>query len=161
MAVVLRDKEASVVIDDAAKGVLIATWFGASTVQLVDEYYAWHGAYLDRHRKEGRRFVLITDASESARPAPAARKRIADGFAKLGPDVKVITIQSYIVVDNALIRGVLTALAWLDERLAGSVLVATPAAAIAQALKDLERAGIAPPSNLSPATYKRPARPAV
>ncbi|NUP09595.1 MAG: hypothetical protein HOW73_26415 [Polyangiaceae bacterium] len=159
MGAVLKDKESAVVVDDAARGILIASWFGEPTVELVDQYYSWHGAFLDRHRKERRRFILITDTYASTRPSPAARKRIADGFKSLGPDVRDFTFQSYIIVHNALIRGVLTALGWLDERLSESVIVATPADAIEGALKDLEKAGIPRPANLSPQGYRRPARP--
>src|SRR5688572_5283315 len=100
MSRVFTDKDAAIVIEDSHPGIQIATWFGEATVSLVDQYYAWHGTYLDTLRRENRKFVLITDTFASDRPPPAVRKRIADGFAKLGPDVKVITIQSYIVAES-------------------------------------------------------------
>ena len=156
---VLRDADSAVVIDDSARGIVFATWFGEPTIPLVDRYFEWHGAYLDRLRKERGRFALITDTFATARPSPNARKRIADRTAALGPDTQELTVGSYLVVENALIRGAITALAWLHAPLAETQAVGSPALAIDAALRDLDAAGIPRPTNLSPATYKRPARP--
>jgi hypothetical protein len=156
---VLRDAPSAIVIDDGARGIVIATWFGEPTLALVDRYFEWHSAHLDRLRKERARFVLITDTFATARPSPSARKRIAERTQALGPDVPHLTIGSYLVVESALIRGAITALAWLHAPLADTVAVGSPALAIGAALRDLDAAGIARPPNLSPGTYSRPARP--
>ena len=156
---VLRDADAAIVIDDRAPGVVIATWFGEPTLELVDRYFDWHAVFVDGVRKARGRFVLITDTFATARPSPSARKRIAERTEALGPDLQELTIGSYLVVENALIRGVITALAWLHAPLAETVPLGSPALAIGAALRDLDAAGIPRPANLSPATYKRPARP--
>jgi hypothetical protein len=156
---VLRDAASAIVIDDSARGIVIATWFGEPTVALVDRYFDWHATYLDRLRKERGRFVTITDAFATARPSPSARKRIAERMDALGPDVQELTVASYVIFESALIRGVITALAWLHAPLAETIAVASPALAIGAALRDLDAAGIPRPTNLSAATYKRPAKP--
>jgi hypothetical protein len=157
--VTLRDKDAAIVVDDSAGGIVFATWFGEATISLVDQYYEWNEAVLERARRERTKFVLVTDTFGAARPSPAARKRIAERFARMPRDVGEITIASYIIIENALLRGVVTALAWMDPRLEGSVTVASVPLAIEGAIKSLTAAGVTPPANLTPESYKRPPRP--
>src|SRR5690242_9647371 len=140
-ATVLKHEGASVVVDDSWPGIVFASWFGEASVTLVDHYYDCHESVLARARGARTKFVLVTDTFGAGRPSPAARKRIADRFAALGPDAKDITVATYIIIENALLRGVVTALAWLDPRLESSVTVASPAAAIEGATAVLKTQG--------------------
>lgn len=158
-ATVLKHEAASVVVDDRWPGIVFASWFGEASVALVDRYYDFHETVLARARRDRTKFVLVTDTFGAGRPSPAARKRIADRFAALGPDAKETTAASYIIIENALLRGVVTALAWLDPRLESSVTVASTAAAIEGAFSVLRANGITPPADLSPTSYRRPPRP--
>lgn len=156
---VIRDVNNAVIFDDRVPGFVFTTWFGEATVPLVDRYYERHASHLADLRKEKRRFVLITDTFAAARPSPNARKRIADLLVTLGPDRRYLTVGSYLVIESALIRGAVTALAWLDASLAETVSVPNVDVAIERGLVDLRNAGQAVPPNFPTAKYRRPARP--
>lgn len=153
------DGESSVTIDDALWPILIATWFGRPTEGLVDQYFQNHDVFLQRARDEGTRIVLITDTFATERPSPMARKRIIDRTEAQAKDVRYLTVESYIVIENPVIRGVVTALAWVYPKMAESKNVGSLAIALEGSIEALRTAGIAAPKHLVPSAYRRPARP--
>lgn len=153
------DGEASVTIDDALWPILIATWFGRPTEHLVDQYFENHEVFLQRARDERTRIVLITDTFATERPSPMARKRIIDRTEAQPADVRALTIESLIVIENPVIRGVVTALAWVYPKMAESKNVGSLALALEGSIDALRNAGIAAPKHLVPSAYRRPARP--
>lgn len=157
---VLVDRDAAVVIDDRSWPIVWATWFGEPTEALVDKYFDCHGSkILERARRERQRIVLLTDTFATERPAPKVRKRIVDRTAEQPADGKSLAMKSYIVVENPLMRGVITALSWIDPTMAESESVASPAIAIERALEALDAAGIPRPAGVTAAAYRRPVRP--
>jgi hypothetical protein len=156
---IVADGAASVVIDPRGWPIVIATWFGEPTELLVDRYFAAHDVILDRARKARERIVLITDAFATERPSAKARKRITDLTAAQPSDVMALTVASYVVIENPMIRGVVTALSWVNPKMAESQNVATITIALERALASLDQAGIPRPKGLTPAGYRRPSRP--
>lgn len=156
---IVADGEATVVIDPRGWPIIIATWFGEPTELLVDRYFAAHAVLLDRARRSRERIVLITDAFATERPSAKARKRITDLTAEQPADVQTLTVASYVVIENPMIRGVVTALAWVNPKMAESENVASITIALERSLAALDAAGIPRPKGLTPSSYRRPARP--
>lgn len=153
------DGESSVTIDDALWPIVIATWFGRPTEDLVDRYFDLHAQLLERAREEHTRLVLVTDTFATERPSPMARKRIVDRTEAQPSDVRHLTVESFIVIENPVIRGVVTALAWVYPKMSESKNVGSLAAALEGSIDALRNAGIATPKHLVPSAYRRPARP--
>ncbi len=156
--VTLRDERSSVVVDSRAWPIVIATWFGPPTEALVDWYFDAHAQVLDRARTRRERLVLITDTFATERPSATARKRIADRTAAQPEDVPLLTLASYIVIQNALIRGAVTALGWILPALAESDTVDSIEAGIDGGLAALDAAGVPRPHDFSAQRYRRPSR---
>lgn len=153
------DGSASVVVDDRSWPVVFATWFGEATVPLVEEYFAHHATLIERARAERTRIVLVTDTFGADRPSPKARKRIGELSAAQAATVAPHTLKSIVVIESALLRGVVTALAWIDPGLAQSENIASIEGAIERALALLDGAGIPRPKALTASGYRRPPRP--
>lgn len=156
---ILADGASSVVVDDRAWPIVFATWFGEPTEALVDRYFAHHATVVERAREQRERIVLVTDTFATDRPSPKARKRITDLSATQAKEVAPHTLKSLVVIESALLRGVVTALAWIDPGLAESENVSGIGVAIERALAVLDGAGIARPPGLTASSYRRPARP--
>ncbi|UJR78974.1 hypothetical protein [Sandaracinus amylolyticus] len=158
--VVLVDGGSSVVIDTRAWPVVIATWFGEPTETLVDRYFESHAEVVGRARTNRERFVLITDTFATGAPSPKARKRIVDLTAAQAADVARLTLRSFVVIESMLMRGVVTALAWIYPKMSESENVATITIALERAFAELDAARIPRPVGMTPRDYRRPTRPA-
>lgn len=156
---IVREGTASVVLDSRAWPVVITTWFGTPTEGLVDRYFDQHATILERGRKNSERIVLISDTFATERPTATARKRIADRTSAHADVAQSITLQSFIVIESALIRGAVTALSWVMPSMEENEVVGSIETAIDRALAALDAAGIARPTGLRARTYHRPARP--
>jgi hypothetical protein len=152
------DGEASLVVDDSRGALYVATWFGAPSDRLVSSYFDWFEGAVGKHLRSKSPFVLITDALDSARPTPGARKLIAERTDAL-PSFGDVNVGNYVVLSNPLIRGALTAMQWISSKPWTSVMVGSMKEALGRALGDLERAGAQRPA-LDPDRYQRPKRPA-
>jgi hypothetical protein len=157
--VIVREGTSSVVLDSRAWPVVITTWFGTPTEVLVDRYFDQHATVLERARKNSDRIVLISDTFATERPTATARKRIADRTSAHAKVAQSITLASFIVIENALIRGAVTALSWIIPSMDENELVDSIETAIDRGLAALDAAGIARPAGLRGRTYHRPARP--
>jgi hypothetical protein len=147
-----------IAMDDTYFPVLVATWMGAPTEKSVRAYFQWLGEMLARARREGTPLVNVTDAGPAKTPGPDVRRLISEltkAWEATGADAKAVT--AYVVVDNALIRGVLTALGWLHGDLHVTH-VSTCAEALDGALLALARARKPAPVGLSPEKWRRPER---
>jgi len=157
MPITFQDGEAAVVADDRHAPIYMSTWYGAATEQVVVDFFAYNRRVIDDNMRAQRPFVIITDATDAARPAPKVRSLITeetDG----SPDPGALMVGNYLVLSNALVRGAFTAMQWLSRRRWPTIVVATPAEALRRALVDLARAGARAPS-VDPAAYVRPSLP--
>ena len=154
----IRDGEASIAFDTRHLPIVIATWFGEPTEALVDGYFDVHERMLRGLEAKGQHFILVTDSFATERPSAKVRRRIVDRMQRIERLATERTLQSYVIISNALIRGVMIALAWIDPKLQGSENVKTPAEAIERAFARLDAEGIRRPPDLSARSYQRPAR---
>lgn len=157
--IVMVDGVTSIVIDERMKPVLITTWFGEATVKIIDEYFDWNDARMARARATGERLVIMSDTHLIDRPTPMVRKRIAERTKASSPDYAKATIGSVIVIENALVRGAVTALGWILPSLSESRFVASIDEGVDYCQTLLEKEGLRPPPGFSRATYRRPPRP--
>ena len=147
-----------IVMDDTYFPVVVATWFGAPSEKAVRIYFEWAREMVARATREGARIVNITDAGPAKTPDAAVRRLIADLTKALeaagGNDEAMM---SYVVVENAVIRGVMTALGWLHGNLKAHH-VSTCAEALEAGIRELARARMPLPKGLEPAKWRRPER---
>jgi hypothetical protein len=151
------DGEASLIVDDSHGALYIATWFGAPNDRVVTRYFDWFDRTVGRHLRDKAPFVLITDALDTARPTPSARKLIAERTDAM-PAFGELNVGNYLVLSNPLVRGAITAMQWISRKPWTSVMVGTLQEALARGLGDLARAGARRPS-LDAERYQRPKRP--
>lgn len=157
--VAVRDGETSVVVDSRAWPIVFATWFGAATEKLAEHYFEQQTRLFDRARREGQPFILISDTFAATRPSATARKRIAELTTAQPADVPGLSLSSYIVIENALIRGAVTALRWVTTSMDASETVESIDVAIERALAALDEAGVARPAGFRASDYRRPTPP--
>jgi hypothetical protein len=150
------DADDVIVVDDTYFPVLITTWFGAPSEGAVRDYFGWLHAMLGRALRDDSPLVNVTDSTAAGVPDATVRRVIAELTKKwesagAGPP----RVSSCVVVDSAVIRGVLQVLAWLHGDLQTSQ-VSTCEKALDEALDILRRAGRKPPLGLVPKAWRRP-----
>ncbi len=100
----------------------------------------------DRALDRKQRHACIFDGSlVTARPSALVRKRLADYTQESGPRSKQWAVGTAIIVPNALIRGVMTAIHWVAPPTIPVETVADFPAAIRWCSARLEAAGVTPP----------------
>jgi hypothetical protein len=156
---VLVDGECSEVVDNTYWPILIATWFGRPSEALVEKYFGEHDRHVQRARNANEKIIVITDTFATERPNPVARKRIVELTEAQGDAARAVTLRSYIVIENPVIRGVVTALGWVYPKFADSENVGSLAQALELGVEALRSLGIPAPVGLVPARHTRPARP--
>lgn len=148
----------SIANDDTFFPILISTWFGSPTETLVRSYYRWLHEQLARSKRESLPLIIVTDSGPAGVPSAEVRRLIADltiEWDKAG--AKEVRAGSYVVIENALMRGVITTLNWLHGDLQNEN-VATCERALALALNNLSGRRVPAPPGLVPAKYRRPDR---
>ena len=153
----IREGGCTIVVDSQYWPVVFATWVGEPNESAVTRYFEASEPLWARARKERTRFVLVTDAARTGRPNAKVRKLIADKTNAQTPDTQDLAAGSIIVVENALIRGVVTALGWILPRLKDSTIVGGIEEAVTTALRLLDEQGLARPPGLTAQRYRRPA----
>jgi hypothetical protein len=152
------DADDVIVVDDTYFPILMATWFDSPSEAAVRGYFAWLDEMLERAKKTRVPLVNVTDSTLAGIPTATVRRVIAEltkAWQAAGADASRVT--SFVVVDKAVIRGVLQVLAWLHGDLS-SKQVATCEEALTGALDVLARAGCKTPQGLSPKAWQRPAK---
>lgn len=147
---------ARVIVDDRYPPVLITIWSGRATVPAarwsMEQTNALSKAFIDRYGA----VVSISDATAAQRPAPDVRKFWADNMSAM-PEIARGTLGTFIVTTNPMMRGVLTAIGWLNEQARAMTHTATMGEALAKSLAALEQFGIAQPTGLQVDEYAPPA----
>lgn len=147
-----------VVLDARYWPVVFATWFDEPTESLVRKYFEAHDVLLERGRANREPFVLVTDTFATKQPSAKARRLVADLTNAQPAHAASLTIGSIIVIESAILRGVVTALQWILPRMADSICVATISQAVERSLSTLDERGVKRPETLSAASYQRPNR---
>lgn len=89
----------------------------------------------------GRRVINVNDASRSIRTSPDMRKFWADMSERNSEMMAAHTLGNIIVVSNPLMRGVITAVSWLNPRVAKMQVLPSLERAVAEAVGRLGGAG--------------------
>jgi hypothetical protein len=131
------------------------TWFGGPTERVLMGFFDANDALIARARGDGKPFVLVVDTAFAKAPSPRLRKVIAK-LTNAQPIDGPAQTRSIIVIENAIIRGVVTALRWIIPRMKDSRIVGSVGQAIDLALRILDEDGTARPSALSATEYRRP-----
>jgi hypothetical protein len=153
----IRDGASIVVLDAQYWPVVFATWIDEPSEGAVTRYFEANEKLLTRARSSRERFVVVTDTAHTKRPSAKVRKLIADKTNAQPKDAVELTMGSIIVVESALIRGVVTALTWILPRMKDSEILGSISEAIDRALAILDSKGVARPKGLSASRYRRPA----
>lgn len=110
------DKGSELLLDDALRPILISTWIGPATLDLVDEFYRWCDGQVAKAKRRGYPVILISDATLAGRPNADVRKAFA--AAKFDVDVP---FKSIVIINNKIIRGAMTAIGWLLGDMSGTI----------------------------------------
>jgi hypothetical protein len=114
---IVEDGDAKVVISTERLPILVATWSGIQTVDLVDRYFDAHYALLRELDARGKCCVMVTLGLAVGRPSPIVRKRIVD---RLDDDRELsnrVLVANAVVIENAIVRGAMVAMSWVDPSL--------------------------------------------
>ncbi len=147
-----------IAMDDTYFPVIVATWVGAPTERSVRVYFQWLQEVFARAKRDGTVLVNITDAGPAKTPSPDVRRLIAELTKELedaGADKQAVA--AYVVIENAVIRGVLTALGWLHGNMQVTH-VASCTEALEAGIAVLARNRKRAPQGLDPARWQRPSR---
>jgi hypothetical protein len=126
--------------------IFIATWIGPATLPLVAVFQEWTEARVDEAVAAGHPAFLISDASAAGLPSAAVRRAFAEQ--KLDAATR-----SYVVITNKVMRGAMTAVAWLMGEELDVVTCRTLADALAQASEATRSCGLTPPSSAAIEAY--------
>ena len=148
--------ECTLTFDDRYSPLLISIWSGRADLEAAK----WHGE-LNREASKvlvarGLPIVSISDALASERPGPDVRKFWADSIAQESREITEATIATFVAFGSPLMRGVLTAIGWLNAEARKIKTTATMAEAIELALAKLAEAGVARPEGLTGESYRPP-----
>jgi hypothetical protein len=156
---VLCDGDASVVADASHGSIVISTFFAAPTVGLVERYFEWLEPTLARFAADKAPYGLINDASDAGRPQPTVRRVLAERGDAASASSLSLMLGSYTVIENPLVRGVMTALSWVSRGGWSTTIVGSCGDAIERLAEDFGKSGTPFPPSLKRSTYRRPGRP--
>lgn len=106
-----------VVIDDRYLPAIVTTFFGEVSLEAATWHGEQHRALVEAQARRGARIITITDSSHTKPPPAEVRKYWADYTKGLPPPIKEATLAAFVVITNPIIRGVMTALSWLNPEL--------------------------------------------
>lgn len=127
---------------------IICTWTGAPTLEVMNFFFERRKAHFDRALASGTKIIQISDLSNMATPPATIRQYIGEQ-GKIR-DVHDGFLSYVVVVPNAVIRGVITAMKWIaGDDVKPVEFSPSIDDAMKKAAKTFESAGIA----FSPAAY--------
>jgi hypothetical protein len=146
------------ILDDRWFPVVIGTWWGELSPELIVSYFGWYDGQLARARSEGTKISLITDGLDVQRPSGEARKSLAIESQVREAANRELVVSTYVVVHGALLLGVLASVMSVFR---GGLRISSTSdmvTALERTLARFDQAGLPRPAGLDPATYVRPSR---
>ncbi len=106
----LRERMGSVefVVNLRHLPIVVETWFGGPTTELIDRYSTWLEGFLYRAAGRGQQVVFLHDATRAGMPDSAARQRLTQI-----PNRSEVILDRVIVFDSPVIRSAVLALGWV------------------------------------------------
>jgi hypothetical protein len=96
--------------DDTRAPMVVITSSGDSTNEEFDAYLTTMTKLLQKRQRYG----IVLDARRSARPSPVQRQKQADWMKRYAAEIRAYNVGIGFVIDNAIVRGALTAILWLQ-----------------------------------------------
>jgi hypothetical protein len=133
----------SIHIDDSGFPIVRVTFTGSVSNEEFDEYLAGMSRMIGRRQPN----VTILDARHSARTPAVQRKKQADWIKQHEAELRRYSCGTAFVITSALIRGVLTAILWLQPMPQAHTVVGSLDEAERWARAQLDRRGAGAPSS--------------
>jgi hypothetical protein len=111
----------SIVIDDSRRPIIVVRFDGLVSDAEFERYLG----ELEAQLEPGQRVCTILDARLAGRAPPRQRKLQADWLARNAGRLRESSVGSVFVITSALVRGVLTAIMWLQPMPVPHAVVAT------------------------------------
>lgn len=144
-------------MDASAWPDLHARFRGTATVEAFQGDQRWDEDQILQAIGQKVKVVCINDTTPGVTVSAEVRKHIGDWTAGLSPLSSQASAGDIVVIDNVAMRGVMTALRWVDPKRLGAVeTVAPPEDAWKRALALLTAAGQKPPAVMTPAWLQAP-----
>lgn len=143
-------------MDASAWPVIYARFRGTATVEDFQVYQRWYEAQIRQAVDQKAKIVCINDTTPGVTVSAEVRKFIGDWLVGLSSLTSLASVGDIVVVDSVAMRGVMTALRWVDPKRVGGVeTVATPEDAWKRALERLAANGLKAPA-VTPTWLKAP-----
>jgi hypothetical protein len=152
----IRERECAVALDSRPHPVLIASWHGVATVELVDRFYRWTDSCAAAALAAEQQLIRIADLTHARPPAAHVTKRALEHARNdLAAEV---TLALYVAVEDPILRRIVTAMRWTagGRREPEVAVVGSMASAIELALDRLRTERIPLPAGLDPIAYRPP-----
>lgn len=154
MVDVNEGKKGVVIVDNRYVPLIVSTFIGEVELDQGLWYERVTLELIAREAQAGRRVVSIHDASRVTKTSADMRRFWAEMSARNSATLESRTLANVVVVTNALMRGVLTAVGWMNPRVASLKLFPSLDAAVAASQKLLQAAGT--PVTIPPGGYQLP-----
>lgn len=128
-------------MDDRYSPLLLTHFRGELDIPMGEWFEATAHRFVRREAARGRKVVHINDASGTTRTSPEMRKFWADATKRAPAVVVENTLANVLVLTNPMMRGVITAVGWLNPEVAALKVYSSRDQAIEGSLKLLEAAG--------------------
>lgn len=128
----------AVVIDDRYCPLIVSTFIGVVELALGQWFEQENVRLIQRERARGHRLIHVHDTTYIERTPPEMRKFWAEMGARNEAMAQQCVIETPLVVSSALMRGVLTAVGWLNPKIAKIPSYATIDQAIVASVAKLE-----------------------
>lgn len=130
-----------VIIDDRYAPLIVSSFAGEIDLPLGQWYEETSHKVIRSHAKQGLRMVGIHDATQAARTSAEMRKFWADMSRRAPKDINGVMLANLIVISNPMMRGVLTAVGWLNPEVAQLRIFPSLTAAVDEAVSTITKAG--------------------
>jgi hypothetical protein len=146
----------SLVVDDRYFPLILSRWSGEITMEVIQQHIAFLTGMLDRARAEGLLVAEVSDGREAERPPATMRKLLAERVEDLFGRYPEMLRPTHVVIDNPVLRGVLTAMSWLTRQPLEIRAYRTLPEAIRAGLAQLHESARGTPPAIDPDAYAFP-----
>ncbi len=157
-AILQGDSGDAIVVQVQCFPVVCSTWFSGSSTRAIEQYFRWVHEQIERAAREHAPLVNVTDAGAAGLPDADARRLIAERTKELDTARVTRGFHSVTIVESALIRGALNALAWLHGDMRTDI-VGSRREAVERAATWLRSVGVSAPADAHRVLDSRPAKP--
>ena len=150
---VFRGEKGTIVADSRHMPIHIMVWIGSPSIEQVDLYFDHRAEMITASPTS---VVCVHDLSQLQTPPATVRKYLGDRGGV--EDAKLDKLaRYYVVIPNALVRGVITAITWVGgSKIKPISYVSDMSEAFQKAMANLGELGVAPPTNLDIQNYVPP-----